>query len=183
MIMKKLIISIGLFCLPFLAFSQVFNTATIMKPGKFSLGIEPTIVEKDLGLFLHGGIGLASGVDLGIKYGFLKYIDYFGADLEWRLISSKPSVSLTTGVHTMGDMGLDLGLNLSFSITSAASLYTGFDSDINFYKEHGGTQFLPWIPIGVQLYLKPKMAFLLEAEIPLNNNASTIFGGGLNFSF
>jgi hypothetical protein len=181
--MKKLLISISLFCLPLLAFSQVFNTATILKPGRFSLGIEPTVVKNDLGLFLHGGVGLASGVDLGMKYGFLKYNDYFGADLEWRLMAGRPSISLTTGGHVMGDFGLDLGLNLSFPITGAASLYTGFDSDIDFYKEPVGTQFLPWIPIGVQLYLKPKMAFILEAEIPLNNSAYTIFGGGLNFFF
>lgn len=183
MIMKKLLISISLACMPLLAFSQVFNTASILKPGKFSFGIEPTVVNSDLGLFLHGGVGLASGVDLGLKYGFQKYHDYFGADLEWRLLSGKPNISLTTGAHTTGDMGLDLGINISFPVTSAASLYTGFDSDINFYKEPVGTQFLPWIPVGVQLNLKPKMAFLLEAEIPLNNTAYTIFGGGLSFFF
>ena len=182
-IMKKLLISICLFCLPLLAFSQVFNTATILKPGKFSLGIEPAIVEKDLGLFIHGGVGLARGIDLGIKYGFLKYQDYFGADLEWRLMSGKPNISLTTGGHTMGVFGLDLGLNLSFPITSTASLYSGFDSDVNFYKEPVGTQFLAWIPVGVQIYLKPRMAFMLEAEIPLTDYAYTIFGGGLSFYF
>lgn len=181
--MKKLIISISLACLPFLAFSQVFNTASILKPGKFSLGIEPVVVHEDLGLFLHGGVGLASGVDLALKYGFLKYNDYFGADLEWRLMAGKPNISLTTGAHTYGDMGLDLGINLSFPITGAASLYTGFDSDIDFHKEPVGTLFLPWIPVGVQLNIKSNMAFMLEAEIPLNNNANAIFGGGLSFFF
>ena len=184
MIMKKLLIAISLFCLPLLTFSQVFNTATILKPGKFSLGIEPVVYDNNFGLFLHGGVGLARGVDLGIKYGFLNGGDYFGADLEWRLMAGKPNISLTTGAHTIyGTMGLDLGLNLSFPITSTAALYTGFDSDINFYKDPIGSQFLPWIPVGVQLYLKPKMAFMLEAEIPLRNNANTIFGGGLNFYF
>lgn len=181
--MKKLLISIGLFCMPLLGFSQVFNTAAVLKPGKFSLGIEPTVYNKDLGLFLHGGIGLAPGVDLGMKYGFLKYTDYFGADLEWRLMSGKPNISLTTGGHVINDFGLDLGLNLSFPITGTASLYTGFDSDINFYKDPIGTQFLPWIPVGVQIKLRPQVAFILEAEIPLNNYAYNIFGGGLNFFF
>jgi hypothetical protein len=181
--MKKLIIAVGLFCLPLLTFSQVFNTASVLKPGKFSFGIEPAIVDKDLGLFLHGGVGLAPGVDLGLKYGFLRYNDYFGADLEWRLMADKPNISLTTGGHVMNDFGLDLGLNISFSITSAASLYSGIDTDINFYKEPVGTQFLAWMPVGIQLYLKPKMAFMLEAEIPLNNNAYSIFVGGLNFFF
>lgn len=181
--MKKLFIFICLLSLPLLGFSQVFNTATVLKPGKISLGIEPAVIEKDLGLFIHGGIGLAPGVDLGMKYGFLKYDDYFGADLEWKLMSGIPSISLTTGGHVMRDFGLDLGLNISFPITGSASLYSGFDSDINFYKQPVGTQFLPWIPVGVQIKLKPKMAFMLEAEIPLNNYSYNIFGGGLNFFF
>jgi len=181
--MKKLFLFIGFVCLPLLTFSQVFNTATILKPGNFSLGIEPAVVNKDLGLFLHGGVGLTRGVDLGIKYGFLKYNDYFGADLEWRLMSGKPSISLTTGGHITDDFGLDAGLNISFPIGSTASLYSGLDTDIDFHKEPRGTQFLPWIPVGVQIYLKPKMAFMLEAEIPLNDYAYTIFGGGLSFYF
>ncbi|HEY4785126.1 MAG TPA: hypothetical protein VIH57_03715 [Bacteroidales bacterium] len=181
--MKKLFIVSALLCISFISFSQVFNTATILKPGKFSLGIEPTIVDRDLGLFLHGGVGLTRGVDLGLKYGFLPYNDYFGADLEWRLMAGKPSISLTTGGHERGDFGLDLGLNLSFPVAKTASLYTGFDSDINFPKYSNGTQFLAWIPVGVQLYLKPRMAFMLEAEIPLNNVTYSIFGGGLNFYF
>lgn len=180
--MKKLPIIICLFCLPLLGFSQVFNTATVLKPGKVSLGIEPVVIEKDLGLFIYGGVGLAPGVDLGVKYGFLKYDDYFGADLEWKLMSGIPSISLTTGGHVMRDFGLDLGLNISFPITPSASLYSGFDSDINFNKQSNGTQFLPWIPVGIQIKLKPKMAFILEAEIPLNG-AYNIFGGGLNFFF
>lgn len=183
MIMKKLIIFVGLTCLPLFAFGQIFNTATILKPGKFSLGIEPAVVDKDLALFLHGGVGLTRNVDLSIKYGFMRYTDYFGADLEWKLMSGKPSISLTTGGHVMDDFGLDAALNISFPIGSTASLYSGLDTDINFYKQPTGTQLLAWIPVGVQIYLKPKMAFMLEAEIPINDYAYTFFGGGLSFYF
>jgi hypothetical protein len=183
MIMKKLILFTGLICLPLFAFSQVFNTASTLKPGNFSLGFEPVVIRQDLGLFVHGGVGLTSGVDLGMKYGFLNGTDYFGADLEWRLLGGKPNISLTTGGHVMGDMGLDLALNISFPIARSASLYSGVDTDINFYKEPVGTQFLAWIPVGVQIYLKPKMAFMLEAEIPIKDNTNSIFGGGLSFYF
>ena len=181
--MKKLFFIAAFFCLQMVTFSQVFNTATILKPGKFSLGFEPVFINRDLGLFVHGGVGLTHAVDLGMKYGFLNGTDYFGADLEWKLMSGKPNISLTTGGHVLNDFGLDLALNISFPIGNTASLYTGLDTDINFYKEPVGTQFLPWIPIGVQIYLRPKMAFMLEAEIPLNNYAYNFFGGGLNFFF
>jgi hypothetical protein len=183
--MKKILLITACFCLPLLAFSQVFNTASTLKPGKFSLGIEPVVYDNDLGLFLHGGVGLKSGVDLSLKYGFLKYDDYFGADLEWRLLAGKPNISLTTGGHIQHDLGLDLGLNLSFPVTAGAELYTGLDSDINFYEDPVGTKFLAWLPIGIQLSLKPQMSFMLEAEIALSESWYTpnIFGGGLAFYF
>lgn len=181
--MKRALISVLFLMSSLLASSQVFNTASVLKPGKFSLGIEPVVYDNDLGLFLHGGVGLKAGVDLSLKYGFLKYNDYFGADLEWSLLAGKPSISLTTGGHMMHDFGFDFGLNLSFSVSKGAQLYTGIDSDLNFYQND--TRFLAWIPVGVQLSLRSKVAFMLEAEIGITDNSypRNIFGGGLAFYF
>lgn len=179
--MKKLIVFLFILSIPFISWSQVFNTATTLKPGKVSLGLNPVVFNDDFGLFLHGGIGIVNGVDLAVHYGFLNYNDYFGADLEWRLLSGKPSLSLITGAHKIYDSGLDLGLNLSFPIASKFQLYTGLDSDINFGSGHNYSQV--WLPIGVEIPLKSKMSFMFEAELPINEDAYSIFGGGLAFYF
>jgi hypothetical protein len=179
--MKRFFFTLAILALPVLSWSQVFNTATTLKPGKISLGLNPVVYNEDFGLFLHGGIGIVPGVDLALHYGFLDYDDYFGADIEWRLLSGKPSLSLITGAHKHYDAGLDLGLNLSFPIASKFQLYTGIDTDINF--GHGDSYSHVWLPIGVEIPLKTKMSFMFEAEIPLNNYAFSIFGGGISFYF
>jgi hypothetical protein len=179
--MKK----INLFCIvllfPTLTFSQVFNTASTLKPLKFSLGLEPCVLENNFGLFLHGGVGIKSGIDFAMKYGILEGSDYFGADLEWRLLGGgKPNVSLVTGGHTLwGVFGLDLGLNLSFPITKGVGLYTGLDTDVNFPPDDVDLD--AWIPVGVEISMRNSMSFILEAEIPLDGYF--VFGGGIAFYF
>jgi len=179
--MKKIVIALFIAVLPLLSFAQVFNTASTLKSGKFSLGLNPVVYEDNFGLFLHGGVGIRSGIDLGIRYGILDGEDYFGADLEWRLLSGKPSISLTTGAHNYYDPGLDLALNLSFPIVSNIQLYTGLDMDINFGANDTYTWL--WLPVGVEIPIKSKMAFMFEAEIPISDNTRSIFGGGLAFYF
>lgn len=186
--MKKIKVALVALLFPCLAFSQVFNTASTLSAGKVSVGINPLVYNRDFGLFLHGGIGLKSGIDLGIHYGFMEYDDYFGADIEWQLVSGKPSLSLITGAHKFYDGGLDLGLNLSFPITSGVQLYTGLDMDVNFGEDYRGDNhtYTPvWLPIGVEIPLRSNISFMFEAEIPLNNEplAEEIFGGGLSIYF
>ena len=50
---------------------QVFNTATTLKKGKLAFGLNPAYYNENMGLFLHGNLGIVSGVDLAVKYGFL----------------------------------------------------------------------------------------------------------------
>jgi hypothetical protein len=179
----KILITLFMVILPLMSYSQIFNTASTLKPGKVSFGLNPLVFEKDFGLFLHGGIGIKSGVDLALHYGFLEYDDYFGADLEWRLIQGKPSLSLITGAHKRYDTGLDLGINLSFPITAGTQLYTGLDMDYNFGRDNRSNYTQAWLPIGVEIALKRSTSFMFEAEIPINDNAYTIFGGGIVFYF
>lgn len=181
--MKKIKILFIAVLFPCIAFSQVFNTASTLSSGKFSFGINPLVYYRDFGMFLHGGIGIKSGIDFGIHYGFLENDDYFGADIEWRLLGGKPSISLITGAHKFYDGGIDLGLNISFPITSGVQLYTGIDSDINFGENDTYTPV--WLPIGVEIPLRSNISFMFEAEIPLNNEplCENIFGGGLAIYF
>jgi hypothetical protein len=186
--MKKIKVALIALLFPCLAFAQVFNTASTLSPGKFSVGINPMVYNENFGLFLHGGVGIKSGIDLGVRYGFMEYDDYFGADIEWSLLAGKPSLSLVTGAHKFHDTGLDLGLNLSFPITSGVQMYTGLDMDIIFGEDYRGENqtYTPvWLPIGVEIPLKSNISFMFEAEIPLNNEpyGEEIFGGGLAIYF
>ncbi len=191
--MKKLIDIIGLIRIPLLSISQVFNTASLLKPGDFSFGAEPVIIQDNLGFFGHIGVGLVRGIDLGLKAGFLEgtHPAYLGADLEWRLKSARPSISITTGAHKnqFGHFGLDGSLNISFAIRKVAYPYFGFDSDVNFHSGHydyyghyyDDTNILMWIPVGVEIYLRRSISLILEAEIPIEASTYYVLGGGFTF--
>ena len=128
-----------------------------------------------------GGVGIKSGVDFSLKYAVLENEDYFGADLEWKLLNQKKvDLSLTTGCHNYYDFGLDVSGNASFRIKSDIAFYTGLDMDLNF----GSDLYIPiWIPVGIEIKLSKPVAFLFEAEIPLTEHAYPVIDGGFAFYF
>ncbi len=178
--MKKIISA--LICFLFIAstFGQVFNTAGTLKKGKVSLGLNPAYYNDDLGFFIHGNFGVLSGIDFSGRFGFVNGNNYLGGDLEWKIISKKPSLSLTTGVHYVNDIGLDCSLNISTPIKKGIDVYSGVDSDIEFTDD---PYMLLWIPLGVDLRIKSKLSFIFEAEIPVSDNAFAIIDGGIVFYF
>jgi hypothetical protein len=191
--MKKLLLLLGLASLPLVSFSQLFNTASILKPGSFSIGLEPVIVQDNLGGFCQLGFGLLRSVDLALKAGIVENTGtpYLGADLEWRLKGARPSISITTGAHRneFGHFGLDGSFNLSFAVGKKVFPYLGFDSDLNFDNYHSeyygyyhdNTNLLMWFPIGVEIYFRKSVSFILEAEIPLTDNTYYVMGAGFTF--
>ncbi len=178
--MRKITTAVICFLFTASTFGQVFNTAEILKKGKISLGLNPAYYNDNLGLFIHGNIGILSGVDFSLKYGFLDGADYFGGDLEWKIMSKKPSLSLTTGAHYVNDIGLDCSFNISTSITKGVNIYTGADSDLELAND---IDLVLWIPVGVDLRIKSKLSFIFEAEIPVTNSAFAIIDGGIVFYF
>ena len=176
--MKKLII-VALTALCVSTYAQVFNTAGTLKQGTFMLGLEPTyfIDPNGFKMFFHGGYGIKKGIDFSLHAG-LGGQSYFGGDIEWALLKH---VSLTTGAHYFGVMGLDGMLNLTFPIRKDSRIYTGFDMDINFPRNED-VKAPMWIPLGVEIGIRHDIAFLFEAEIGLNDTYSLI-GGGLVFYF
>jgi hypothetical protein len=152
------------------------------------------IIQDNLGAFFQAGVGLVRGVDLALKAGFVENTPtpYIGADLEWKLKGSKPSISITTGAHRneFGHFGLDGSFNFSFAIGRKVFPYLGFDSDLNFdhhyeYYYYGhyydDTHLLMWIPVGVEIYLRKSISFILEAEIPLQAYTYYVMGAGFTF--
>lgn len=159
---------------------QVFNSASLLDRGQFMIGLNPVFYDNDFGMYFHGGYGINSRIDIGARYGVLQGSDYFGVDLEWFLMG-RPNLSLLTGIHTWGDLGFDLGANISFPIKSVAEIYTGLDADINTRWNGDETGFLLWIPVGLEVYLQRRASLFLEAEIYMSDDAFNIFSGGVAF--
>ena len=159
--------------------SQVFHSAQTLKKGGFSLGVEPSVIvngNESFYLFLHGGYGIKSGLDLALKFG-VGNENYFGADLEFAI---KKNISLTVGAHDFGSFGLDGALLFNIPIKSDLKLVTGLDMDINFPDE---VELPLWLPIGLEVNLKKNMSLIFESEIGLTPPAYHFFGGGLAFYF
>jgi hypothetical protein len=173
-------IAASFICLLFVtsAFGQVFNTAETLKSGKISLGLNPAYYNDNLGFFAHGNVGLLSGIDFSFKYGILDGSDYVGSDLEWKIKSRRPALSLTTGAHYVNDIGLDCSFNISTAIVKSVHIYSGADSDIELADN---IDLLLWIPVGIDIRKKSKLSFILEAEIPVISAAFPIIDGGIVF--
>lgn len=177
--MKKVFVILALLAIAGSAFSQVFNTGQTLKPGKFSLGVEPGVMvngNSEFIMFLHGGVGIKKGIDLSVKAGVLGPEDYFGADVEFAL---SRRISFAVGAHQFGDFGLDGTLNLTFPIRNDTRIFTGLDSDLNFNQDK--TRMLIWLPLGVEIGIRKNLNFIFEAEIGLNDPTYHFIGGGLNF--
>jgi hypothetical protein len=182
--MKKIILFSILMGMSALVSSQVFNSSTRLKTGQFSAGFEPAIITSgnydDFMLYLHGGYGLKSNIDLGLDLGVLGDENYIGADVEFAL---SKKFTLGAGFHDFYDFGIDGTALFTFPLTSSAKLSTGLDMDIVFAEND---DYVPiWIPINIQIGLKKNMIFMLEANIDtkLIDDSYTFLGGGLQFLF
>ncbi|MGE0079020.1 MAG: hypothetical protein AB7S48_14265 [Bacteroidales bacterium] len=162
--------------------AQVFNTGQTLKPKTFSVGFEPAVLmdnESDFMLFLHGGYGLRKGIDFSLNVGVLGPETYFGADVEFAIAKR---ISISAGAHDFGAFGLDGTLNFTIPIKSDVRLFSGLDLDVDF-PDNEDTQFLLWLPVGLDIGLRKNMSFIFEAEIGLTDPAYHLIGGGLNFYF
>jgi hypothetical protein len=176
--MKKLLI----ICLGFITLTsnaQVFNTSSTLKRGQFSAGFEPGLYisgGSDFTLFLHGGAGITSGTDLGIKVGLLDGATYIGGDVEFAL---GKRFSISAGAHSWGEFGLDGTALFTFPLKKGVHLFTGLDADIEIADDVN----VPlWIPLGIEIGMGNNMGFIFESEINLIDG-NHFLGGGLNFYF
>ena len=107
--------------------AQVFNNSKILGEKQFAVGVQPLLnldANKDkMSLFLHGGMGINSQMDVGIKIGLGK-TNYFGADLEYKI---SDMFSASVGLHAFGDFGLDGTLIATLPLSETTDIYFGFD--------------------------------------------------------
>ena len=156
--MKKLFFIPLLVILTQFSFGQVFNTGQTLKAKTFSVGFEPAVLingSNEFMLFLHGGYGLRSGIDFGLNVGVLGPETYIGADVEFAIAKR---ISLAVGAHDFGVFGLDGTLNFTIPIKSGVRLFSGLDLDVNFPEPE--TQFLLWLPVGLDIGIKKNMSFI-----------------------
>lgn len=178
--MKRIVFGLLLtLCISTASFAQVFSTGQTLKKGAITLGAEPLYLvdQEEIMLFVHGGYGLAQGIDLGLKFGMLSDRSYFGADLEYAM---NRNFSLVGGFHSFGDFGLDASGLFTFRLASNFLFTTGGDLDINFGNE---PHLLLWVPLAFEVGIRRNTNFILEAEMALNEKAYNIIGGGLAFYF
>lgn len=179
---KRIFILIAALSLSFAANAQVFNTGKTLKSGGWSFGIEPTLLIRnsyeDFNLFIHGGYGITSGVDFGLKAGFLGDESYFGGDVEFGI---GRAFSLAVGAHHYGEFGLDACLLGTIDARKGFDVYLGLDVDAIFTEPE--VTFPVWLPLGVEIFLRNRTSFMFEAEIGLNDPAYHVIGGGVNFYF
>lgn len=179
--MRRFLLVLSMALVTGVASAQVFNTGQTLKPRTFSVGFEPVVLmdnESDFMLFLHGGYGLVKGIDFSLNVGVLGPETYFGADVEFALTRR---ISIAAGAHDFGVFGLDGTLNFTIPVKSGVRLFSGLDLDVNFPEDD--TQFLLWLPVGVDIGIRKNMSFIFEAEIALTDPAYHLIGGGLNFYF
>ncbi len=178
--MKRVVIAaLLIFVLMPNVFSQVFNTGGTLKKGTFSVGLEPVYMANDFGFFLHGGYGIRPGLDLGVKAGLGIGNTYFGADIEWGIGKNS---SFSVGGHMHGNFGIDGTLLFTIPVTGDTRIYGGLDADIVF-PENNDLLFPLWVPIGLEVDVKRDLAIIIEGEIPITNEAYSVFGGGVVFYF
>lgn len=178
--MRKIILFICVLISFQIASAQVHNSAGTLRPGRFSLGIAPIFfVDRgnDIGLFLHGGIGITRNMDLSLKFRLNDNDTYFGGDLEFALLKGMPSLSLATGMHAHDKVGIDMNLNLTFPIRRIVSFYGCLDMDVEF-KDHD--TYVPlWGVIGFEVMARRQLGILMEIDIGITDPAPTMFGIGL----
>jgi len=165
----------------------LFSNAQTLQGGAWNIGINPAYSEwhDDFALFFHGGYGLGSNSDLGLKLGFGWGDTYVGLDYEKTVFAGKPIVSLFGGAHYWGDFGLDLGSKVTFPIGNVR-LTAGLDMDLNFGEDGNGELELHaplWLPISLEVYLKKQLSLVFEGNIGLTDRAGTTVGGGINIYF
>lgn len=190
--MKKIFFIAMLFLFALVANAQVFNTGQTLKKGVVALGVQPAIhvnggVNGTIA-YAHAGFGLTKGIDVSAKAGVGRLNTYYvGGDIEFAIARH---MSLAFGGHKSGDYGIDGTFLFDIPIKSKAIIYSGADSDVNFGTRINSagdkvddTEFLVWIPVGVEIEISKSIHFLAESNIGVTKDSYHIIGGGLMLYF
>lgn len=180
--MKRYLFILLLLIIGTSVFAQQFTSYNFLLPGRFSLGVNPVLVQNanfQSGIYLHGSTGLNSKTNLDVKVGVLEGSDYYGGDIEFLLRDTdRMSLSLIGGAHVKHFFGLDAGISACLPLSKKIVFFTGLDMDLNFETE---IYHYTWIPIGLEAAMSQDVSLIFEIDFPVSEWAWNIYGGGLVF--
>ena len=163
--------------------ASVFNTASVLAPGAFSIAGEGLmrIDPYAFGGLGHVNYGVMPRMDLDVRIGYLDAEGghtYVGADVEYALDKGERResgihVSATAGAHYWGDFGLDAALIGSWRQTTTET-YVGVDTDIRFAEK---TQIPVNLVLGVEAGLRRNIAFIAELGVTLHDSQNYASAG------
>ncbi len=179
--------------------AQVFSSAKVLKNHQLTFSLNPLLINDlladDAGMFLHGEYGIGGDMEVTTKLSLGLNKTYFGVAIEKTIIRSFPIVSISGGIHSFDDIGLDFSFNLSGSVNKLVNLYGGFDTDFVFaekrewdikadkWRKESDLKFLSWIFFGSEVVIGKRLTLLFEAEIGAADEAYNLFGTGLKYYF
>jgi len=171
------------------AHAEVFHTARTLKPRALSLGLEPQVMlvqPPAYQLNLHGGLGLAQAIDLGILYELPLTGAYapasLGVDVEVGILSdsaASPALSFALGAH-VDDWNwyyLDGTLMLS-KVFHRFEPFVALDVDLSLPPAEVVPRFR--LVGGLDFHLSRVTELIIELGIGLRGNTSYL-SAGFNF--
>lgn len=187
----------GLIFVTFPARAEVFHTARTLKPGAFSLGFEPQVFLSNPPtsiLNLHGGAGLAQGIDLRLKLGLPLPGSYapaeFGGDVEFLLLPDgpgSPALSLAVGAHSEAWRAFELDFCFLVSkVLRRVEPYGGIDADLSLPPYEAVKPYLRLVG-GLNIHLAHVSELMLEIAFPFPGTSGypvedgAYLSAGLNF--
>ncbi len=177
--MKKLIISsiIGLFSLS--ANAQLFSGTKTQSNGEISVGVHPTIIDGNIGVYLRGTIGTTHNMDVNLNVGILEGNNFIGVDVKKPFHIENIDIAAKAGIHMYGSkFGVDASIIGSIDIDNDLTFFSGLDSDI--YGSNG-LKIDFWLPIGIEFKFHPKLTLVGELNLAINERAFNIWQTGLKF--
>lgn len=169
--------------------AEVFHTGRTLKPGAFSVGIEPQafLFSPPQGVLnLHGGVGFVEGLDGALRLTLPlpgSYMPYeLGGNLEFQALadtSSSPAISVSIGAHSVNWQYFELDGTLMVSkVLRRVEPYLALDLDLSLPPN----QVLPYMRIvpGLNVHLSRISEIMLELGLGLPGQSSYL-SAGLNF--
>ncbi len=150
-----------------------FSDAVTLGDRHFGLGIQPVIytMPNRFMMLFRGGYGAKPDLSIYGKLGlFDKRGTYIGVHLKYMLMGEPEdplSFSVIGGVYSFKDLGLKFAGVVSKNL-GTFSLYSGMSYEPLFAGKDVVNALM--LPIGAEIPFNPEAAFILEGDIPLNND-------------
>lgn len=172
----------------------VMNSAETINKGNFKLMANPIVVfgkngsDSETGVAVMGGYGFGDRFDVEAKVSFFDGVTFLGADAEYWLINTRPvHFSLIGGFHIadadFGDspQGFDFTALASGFIANNLELYGGLDFSRNSFDDSNRSYSTWHLVPGIEYRISPRLDFVGEVGIGLNDHAHNYVSVGLAF--